>query len=39
VTLGLALGLGAALLLVDGLGWRIVAPMLDRERLYTGTRS
>ena len=39
VTLGLALGLGAALLLVDSLGWRIVAPMLDRERLITGTRS
>jgi ABC-2 type transport system permease protein len=39
VTLGLALGLGAALLLVDSLGWRIVAPMLDRELLITGTRS
>jgi hypothetical protein len=39
VTLGLALGLGAALLLIDGLGWRIVSPMLDRERLITGTRS
>ena len=39
VTLGLALGLGAALLLIDGLGWRIVSPMLDRERLITGARS
>jgi ABC-2 type transport system permease protein len=38
-TLGLALGLGAAMLLLDGLGWRIVSPMFDRERLITGTRS
>jgi ABC-type transport system involved in multi-copper enzyme maturation permease subunit len=38
-TLGLALGLGAALLIVDIQGWRIVSPMLDRERLVTGTRS
>jgi ABC-type transport system involved in multi-copper enzyme maturation permease subunit len=35
----LALVLGAGLLLVDGLGWRIVAAMLDRERLVTGTRA
>jgi hypothetical protein len=39
VTPRLALGLGAALLLIDGLGWRIVSPMLDRERLITGARS
>jgi ABC-type Na+ efflux pump permease subunit len=39
VTLGLAIALGAALLLIDNLGWRIVAPMFDRERLITGTRS
>lgn len=39
MTLSLALGLGAALLLVDGLGWRIVSRMFDRERLITGTRS
>lgn len=38
-TLGLALGLAAALLIVDVLGWRAVAPMFDRERLITGTRS
>jgi ABC-2 type transport system permease protein len=38
-TLGLALGLAAALLLGDGLGWRIMAATLDRERLVTGTRS
>jgi ABC-type transport system involved in multi-copper enzyme maturation permease subunit len=37
-TLGLALGLAAALLLVDGLGWRIVSAMFDRERLITGTK-
>jgi ABC-type transport system involved in multi-copper enzyme maturation permease subunit len=36
-TPGLAVGCGAALLIADALGWRIVAPMLDRERLITGT--
>jgi ABC-type transport system involved in multi-copper enzyme maturation permease subunit len=36
---GLALGLGAVLLLIDSRGWRIVSPMFDRERLITGTRS
>src|SRR5579884_3914038 len=35
-TLGLALGLVAALLLADGLGWRILAATFDRERLVTG---
>jgi ABC-type Na+ efflux pump permease subunit len=39
VTSGIALALGAALLLIDSLGWRMVAPMFDRERLITGTRS
>ena len=34
----LALGLAAALLIVDGLGWRAVAAMFDRERLVTGGR-
>jgi ABC-type transport system involved in multi-copper enzyme maturation permease subunit len=38
VKLGLAIGLGAALLLLDVLGWRIVSPLFDRERLITGTR-
>ncbi len=38
-TLGLALGLGATLLAIDCLGWRIVSPLLDRERLITGTRT
>lgn len=36
---GLALGLAGALLLVDGLGWRAVAAMFDRERLVTGGRT
>ncbi len=35
---GLALGIAAALLAVDGLGWRAVAAMFDRERLLTGGR-
>jgi ABC-type transport system involved in multi-copper enzyme maturation permease subunit len=38
-TLGLALGLAAALLVLDRLGWRVVSAMFDRERLITGTRS
>ncbi len=37
-TLGLALGGAAALLVLGGLGWRIVSAMFDRERLVTGTR-
>jgi ABC-2 type transport system permease protein len=35
---GLALGLAAALLALDALGWRAVAAMFDRERLLTGRR-
>jgi ABC-2 type transport system permease protein len=38
-SLPLALGLGAVLLVLDGLGWRAVAAMFDRERLVTGGRS
>ena len=38
-TLGLALGFAAALLILDGIGWRIVSAAFDRERLVTGTRS
>lgn len=38
-SLGLALGLAGVLLLVDGMAWRLVAAMFDRERLVTGTRS
>ncbi len=37
-TLGLALGGAAALLILDGLGWRITSATFDRERLVTGTR-
>jgi ABC-2 type transport system permease protein len=37
-SLGLAVGLGALLLLADVLGWRVVSGLFDRERLITGTR-
>ena len=37
-TLGLDVGVAAALLLANGLGWRIVSATLDRERLVTGHR-
>ena len=37
-TAGLVLGVAAALLVLDGLGWRIVSAAFDRERLITGTR-
>jgi ABC-type transport system involved in multi-copper enzyme maturation permease subunit len=37
-TLGLALGVAAALLALDGLGWRTVSAAFNRERLITGTR-
>ncbi len=37
-TLRLAAACGALLLIADIMGWRIVAPMFDRERLITGTR-
>ena len=36
---GLAFGLGALLLVFDFQGWRIVAPMFDRERLIAGTKT
>jgi ABC-type Na+ efflux pump permease subunit len=35
---GLLLALAAALLALDGLGWRAVAAMFDRERLIAGSR-
>jgi ABC-type Na+ efflux pump permease subunit len=38
-SVGLAVVLGAALLIANRLGWRIVSAMFDRERLVTGTRS
>jgi ABC-type transport system involved in multi-copper enzyme maturation permease subunit len=37
-TLGLSLGVAAALLVLDGLGWRLVSAAFDRERLITGSR-
>jgi ABC-2 type transport system permease protein len=37
-SLTLAIGLGAALLVADVIGWRVVSPMFDRERLVTGSR-
>ncbi len=38
-SVALGVGLGAALLLVDVLGWRIVSAMFNRERLVTGSKS
>lgn len=37
-SLWLALAVAAGLLAIDGLGWRAVAAMFDRERLITGRR-
>lgn len=37
-SLGLALALGAALMVLDVLGWRVTSLLFDRERLITGTR-
>jgi ABC-2 type transport system permease protein len=38
VSLEVAFGLAVVLLVLDGLGWRIVSALFDRERLITGTR-
>jgi ABC-type Na+ efflux pump permease subunit len=38
-TPGVAFGFAAVLLVLDGLGWRIVSAAFDRERLVTGTKS
>jgi hypothetical protein len=38
-SVALVLGLGAALLVVDTVGWRFVAALFDRERLVTGGRT
>jgi len=35
-TLAFAFGLAAGLLLIDGIGWRIMSVMFDRERLVMG---
>ncbi len=37
-TLSLAVALGAALIIVDRLGWRVVSALFDRERLITSMR-
>ena len=37
-TLGLAVGLGAVLLLANRLGWRLVSALFDRERLIASIR-
>ena len=39
LTLALAVGLTAVLVVADTLGWRIISPMFNRERLITGTQS
>jgi ABC-2 type transport system permease protein len=31
--------IGAILLWIDVVGWRLVTPLFDRERLVTGTRA
>jgi ABC-type Na+ efflux pump permease subunit len=36
-TLGIAIGFAALLIVLDGLGWRIVSAMFDRERLLAGS--
>lgn len=38
VTLALAVGAAAVLLVLDVLGWRMTSRLFDRERLITGTR-
>lgn len=39
VSTALAVGVAAALLLIDVFAWRVVAAMFDRERLITGRRT
>jgi ABC-type Na+ efflux pump permease subunit len=38
-SVALGVGLGAALLVIDALGWRVVSVMFNRERLVTGSKS
>lgn len=38
-SLGLALALGAALVILDGLGWRVTSAAFDRERLITNAKA
>jgi ABC-2 type transport system permease protein len=37
-SVGLTLGVGAALLILDGLAWRLVSALFDRERLIAGSK-
>jgi ABC-2 type transport system permease protein len=37
-TLTLAVAFGVGLLAIDGLAWRVVSAMFDRERLITGAK-
>ncbi len=37
-TLALAIGIGVGLLVLDGIGWRLVSALFNRERLIAGTR-
>jgi ABC-type transport system involved in multi-copper enzyme maturation permease subunit len=37
-TLGIAIGLGVFLVLLNAVSWRLVSSLLDRERLITGTK-
>src|SRR6185437_13324903 len=37
-TLTLGVGIGAGLLVLDGIGWRLVSALFNRERLIAGTR-
>jgi ABC-type transport system involved in multi-copper enzyme maturation permease subunit len=37
-TLGIAIGLGVFLVLLNAVSWRLVSALLDRERLITGTK-
>jgi hypothetical protein len=39
LNLAATLVLGAALLLLDGAGWWVVSPLLDRERLIADTKA
>jgi ABC-2 type transport system permease protein len=37
-TVELVLGLAAVLVVIDGLGWKAMLAMFDRERLVTATK-
>lgn len=37
-TLAMAIGIGAGLLVLDGIGWRLVSALFNRERLIASTR-